>query len=419
MKNYQYTIDFIPESLNKNNFYNIFFEDKIIAENIQFPYIILFEKWQPEYVIVVENISYCGSKKIYTLTGQSTTTFPVGIKSSTTVLYIPPTTTSTTSTTLTTSTTTLPLKTLKIVDVMVQDCFQSKDNVSIRVLIKFGGNYSGKLRLRITDVTVSGNISNNILIRDFNNDIIDTPTYEYILKKGTYQFEAYDVENNLISTYAQNIIIKCPEPQFEIEYIPNTCGLLDAKIRIFNIKNANIFRYCYDSTFSCNNNIDTPDAVLKNGQSELTIITNSGVNPDYVSSGFMTVRGFNNTVDVFKDVKATVTPCIVPPINNKLTVLTNFINRKDNSNTSEIVIILMKEGRKINAPTDIMVRGYYTILYNGTYVNKNYFAILKMNTNQTIIYVPTENYEALTDSCITKLDSILSSDYTLINGSPC
>jgi hypothetical protein len=416
MQLYNYVLNFDVNSLNTDKFYNIYFEENKIGENVTFPHTITFSKWQTTYDIIVENTS-CGSRKNYTLLGRSTTTFPVPIYPTTNPVWIRPTTTvrPPETTQPPQSTTTKVPKTISIDTLNVVNCMDSSNGVLVNTVLTFKGNYSGKLLLQITDV-ISGNI-----VRRFDGGVITTNMVKYNLLVGNYKFEIKDFEDEAVKDSKENMYIYCPTPYFDVEYIPNNCGKSDAKIRIYNIVTSNKFRWCAGSTFVYGNLFDKPDAQVDEVTNEVTINLNTGVGADYINGDYITVRGFNHSESNFIDVAVEMKPCVPNPASNDIYVTALFKGGKptNGKNTCNVLIYLLQDGKKINAPTDISIGGYFTVFNETTYVNEPFNMIVQqgdIQTNETFTLL-TESF--IFESCLTEINPKHFGTLNFINNSGC
>lgn len=419
MISFDYTINFVQGSLNTDKYFNIYYDNKIIAKKVTLPYTISFNKWKSVYNIVIENDT-CGSKKNIELLGQSTTTnFTTQPFPTTNPIFVAPITTiRPPETTLTTSTTTIRPKSIRIDALNVLKCQNVFDIILASTLIKFGGNYSGKLLIQIT------NFDTNFVFRKFDGGIVDKNEFSINLPVGNYTFEIKDALDESIHFMIADIIIDCPKPTFDVQYIPNTCGKNDSKIRIYNIKNADRFRYCFGDLFYCNNNFETPDGIVVNGSNEIIIELNSGKSIDYTHDDFIVIRGFNFVETDYTDVKIELLPCVKPISTDIIYVTSSYKDIKidENGLNVKITISLLQNGRKYNAPTDISVSGYYTTLVNGSFILQPFDTIILNGTNSTSLYKSasngTEIFE-IYDTCISNIEPNIYLGQSFQNNSPC
>ena len=416
MQLYNYLLNFDVNSLNTDKFYNIYFEENKIGENVTFPYIITFSKWQSSYEIIVENSS-CGSRKSYTLSGRSTTTFPVQIFPTTNPVWIRPTTTlrPPETTQPLPSTTSKAPKTIHIDTLNFKSCKASSNGVLVNTVLTFTGNYSGKLLLQITDV-ISGNV-----VRRFDGGIITTSTVKYNLLVGNYKFEIKDAEDNNVTDVKENIYVHCPTPFFEIEYIPNKCGKTDAKLRIYNIVTSNKFRWCNGIIFICDNIFDKPDAEVDDVTTEVFINLSTSVGAEYVNGEFITVRGFNHSESDYIDINVEIKPCVPNSVSSDIYVTALFKGGKpiDGKNTCNVLLYLLQDGKKINAPTDISVAGYFTVFNDSTYVNEPFNMMIQQGDIQTNESFTLQTESFIFESCITEINPKHFGKLNFINNSGC
>jgi hypothetical protein len=412
---FDYIINFAQGSLNTDKYFNIYHDDKILAKKVTLPHKISFDKWRSEYNIVVENDN-CGSRKNIRLNGQSTTiNFTTQLFPTTNpILVIPITTVRPNNTTLTTSTTTKLPKSVHIDTINVTKC-ETIDNIIIgNTILKFAGNYSGKLLIQIK------NFDTNFIVRKFDGGIVEKNEFEINLPIGQYQFKIKDATDESIE-YILTTSLNCPIPTFDVEYIPNTCGQIDSKIRIYNIRNANKFRYCFGETFFCNNMIDNPDGVLEENSTEVIINLNAGKLLEYTHGEYIVIRGFNNIETDFNDVKIELTPCVKSDINDTIYVTCSYKNLRvdEKGSNVRISINLLQNGKKINAPTDISVNGYYITSINGAYVQQKFNTVIFKNNNVSIINKVLDSYSEIYDSCIENIEPTNYLGIRLQNNSPC
>lgn len=413
---FEYTIDFGQSSLNKNKYYNIYFENKAIATKVLLPYKISFNKWQSSYDIIIEN-DYCGSKKKINILGQTTTinftTQPFPIINP--VFTVPTTTVRLPQTTLTTSTTTALPKTIIINSISVTNCTNVNNLTVVNTLIKFDGNYSKEILLQIT------NIDTNIIFRKFDGGIITTSELSINLPIGFYKFEIKDARDESVPTYSINSKLRCPTPSFNIEYIPNSCGKQDAKLRIYNIKNADRFRYCVGETFNCDVLFDKPDGKLILPSTEVLIELNFGTSVDYTNGDSFTVRGFNLVETDFADIVTAITACTKSANVDIIYVKGSYtnVNLTIYETPTVISINLIKNGKKIIAPTNISISGYYTLLLNGSYYQQKYDTMIMKDFDvvytETLIYAGT----SIHDVCISSIEPASYLGTYFENLSPC
>jgi hypothetical protein len=291
----------------------------------------------------------------------------------------------------------------------------SSNGVLVNTVLTFTGNYSGKLLLQITDA-ISGNI-----IRRFDGGVITTNTVKYNLLVSNYTFTVKDVDDETVTHSRENIYIYCPTPHFDIEYIPNNCGKNDAKLRIYNIVTTNKFRWCNGISFICDNLFDKPDAQVDEVTSEVYISLNTGVGVDYINGSYITVRGFNHSESNFIDIPVEIKPCVPNPASNDIYVTALFKGGKptNGKNTCNVLIYLLQDGKKINAPTDISISGYFTVFNETTYVNEPFNMIVQQGDIQT-----NETFTLLTDSfifesCLTEINPKHFGQLNFINNSGC
>ena len=414
---YNYLLNFDTGSLNTDKLYNIYFEDNIVAHNIGFPYTISFPKWQSSYDIIIENTS-CGSRKPYNLVGTSTTTFPIPIYPTTNPIFVRPTTTirPVETTQLPPSTTSQLPKSIFIDTLNVIKCIDSTDGILVSTVLTFTGNYSGKLLLQITDV------SNGNIIRSFNGGIIATKTITYNLLRGNYKFDIQDANNSNLTHSRPNVYIYCPPPSFNVEYIPNDCDKINAKLRIYNIIGANKFRWCSGHSFICDNAFDTPDGINDGTNNEIIIELNTGYDITYIDGAFITVRGFNHIVSDYIDVTVPIKPCVPNTVSNNVYVTALFKDmpaRIGGNPRVNVTIYLIQDGKKIIAPTDISITGYFTVYKNSTYVSETFYAIIPSGKLQTSFSSDIITDLPISESCITEINPIQFGLYNFINNSGC
>lgn len=414
---FEYTLNFETNSLNKTKHYNIYYDENIVANNISFPYTISFNKWQNYYNIVVENVE-CGSRKKYILNGQTTTiNYTTQPFPTTNPIFVRPTTTTRLpETTSIITTTTVKPKFVKISSIIVNSCSESTNGIISNITLNFIGNYSNKLYLSIR------NSITDEVIRRLDGGIITTNSITLNIPIGTYLFEIRDVEDEyFVTDFIPEVLINCPKPSFKIEYIPNNCGENNSKIRIFDIKSANKFRYCVEQSFVCDNNFDKPDAIVSLPTNEVYIETHSGQPIDYTHGQFITVRGFGFNEFDFTDVTVEITPCIKPATNDIIYFTTSYKNVKvdQNGNNVRITINLIQNGKKVVAPIDISVTGYYTISSNGSYIQQKFDTIVLQNTSSINIYKTLDTNSEIFDACIENIDPSEYKGIYFQNNSPC
>ena len=415
---YNYLLNFDIGSLNKDKLYNIYFEDNIIAKNIGFPYTISFSKWQSGYDIIIENTS-CGSRKLYNLIGTSTTTFPVPIYPTTNPIFVRPTTTiRPVETTQPPPSTTSKLPASIFIDTLdVITCIDTTDGILVSTKLTFTGNYSGKLLLQITDV------SNGNIVRAFDGGIITAKTITYNLLRGNYKFEIKDANDSNVTHTRPNIYIYCPAPSFNVEYIPNDCNNINAKLRIFNIIGANKFRWCTGHSFICDNLFEKPDAIIDNStQNEVIIELKTGYDIAYIDGAYITVRGFNHIVSDFVDVTVDVKPCIQNTTMSNVYVTGFFKNmpaRPGGNPRVNVTLNLIQDGKKLISPTDISITGYFTVYKDFTYVQEIFYATILAGKLQTSFSSDIITDLPISESCITEINPTKFGLYNFINNSGC
>lgn len=408
---YNFTLTYSNNSVNNSGKYNISYLGKTIYENVSFPFTISFEEYSPIYNIEVTRLN-CGTVKEYTLINVATTQFIIPDTSRTTKLYVPPTTLPYTSTTQATTTSTTTIGNLSI-SVVVKSCIKVNGIIFSRIRVSFGGNNSSKIELQIKD-----SITNEI-VRDFDN-VEPNSFFELDIKEGSYVFTARDSINHAVTATYTSPVLSCPNPSFEVQYIPNTCGKTDAKIRVFNISNATVFRYCYNQNFVCSNNFDTPDYTLKPNETEFTLSTNSGVATNYVGGEFITVRAFNQKEDSFTDVTVSVTQCTVNTNSSQVKIIVTQLD-SESGNTFDIRASLLKSGKRYSAPVDVNISGYYTITYfesNSTQIVNYQTVIPKDNTDSTFTISKNPN-DIVSFICINDYFPKTYDNLTFINNNPC
>ena len=408
---YNFTLTYSENSVNNSGKYNISYLGKTLYENVSFPFTISFKDYSPIYNIEVTRLN-CGSIKEYTLVNVATTKFIIPETPRTTKSYSPPTTLPYTSTTQATTTSTTTIGNLSM-SIVVNSCYKSNNIIFSQIRVSFSGNNSGKIELQIKD-----SITNEI-VRDYSN-VEPSSFFDLQIREGSYIFTARDSTNHAITTTYTSGVLSCPTPSFDVEYIPNTCGKTDAKIRVYNIKNSTVFRYCYNEFFICSNNFDNPDYVLKSNETEFILPTNSGVATDYVGGEFITVRGFNQNEDTFYDVLVDVTQCIPDNTTTQVKVIVTQLDN-DAGYTFDIRASLLKSGKRFSAPTDVNISGYYTITYfeSGSTQIVNYqTSIPKDNTDSlfTISKNPNDNVSFV---CINDYYPKAYDNLTFINNNPC
>lgn len=401
MTHFEYTLNFKENSANLDKYYNIYYENKKIASKITFPYTISFYERKFAYNIIVENDA-CGSKKNLQILGQYTTVnFTTQSFPSTNPIFIRPTTTiRLPETTSLVSTTTVSSQFMNVDSVMVINCSTVSAIVFANTLIKLSGNYSGNALVQIT------NTDTNKIFRKFDAGVVEKDELSINLPIGTYKIEIKDYLNETIKNIRENVKIVCPSPTFDIEYISNNCGKYDAKLRIYNIKNANKFRYCFGETFICASNFNEPDAILEDGLTEVIINLNTGAEANYTNGSFIVIRGFNFVEHDYTDIKREIPPCTKPANSDILYLTSTYKQLKitENGSNVRITINLLQNGKKTNAPTDISVSGYYTISLNGTYVQQKYDTIIeKTKSSVSVIKVLNADSEIF-DSCIENIE---------------
>lgn len=413
---YNYLLNFEVGSLNTDKTYNIYYDGGILAERVSFPYTLSFFKWQETYDIIVEN-TICGSRKSYTLIGTSTTTFPVATYPTTNPVWLRPTTTVRPAETTqpVPSTTSKSPKSIFIDTLNVKSCVESSDGVLVSTVITFTGNYSGKLFLQITDV------NSGIIVRRFDGGIITTKTIKYNLHIGNYKFEIKDAEDETVTAIRPNIYIYCPPQSFKVEYIANTCGKNDAKLRIYDIVGANKFRWCAGSTFICDNLFSKPDAIVDDITTEVFIELYTGQIATYTNGSYISVRGFNHSEIDYKDVAIEVKPCIPNTTLGDVyvTALFRSIKPRTGGNTVNVSIYLVQDGKKIISPTNISVSGQFTVFINDTFVNTPFDMTINEGALQSNATFDIATDSIIFESCITELNPTKFGIYTFINNGGC
>jgi len=412
---YKFNLKHTNNSNSKLSHYDIYYDGKVYIENITFPTSISFYEYKAQYEIEVVNRA-CGSKMKYSLNNTITSTTLNPTIPSTTTVYLPPTTTSTSSTT-STSTTTVLIKTIKIDSIDIIDCNENDEGVIVKFKINVSGNYSGKFKLKIVNMN---DPSKPTIVRDFGSEIFSSKYVEYALLSGKYTFTVMDNSNQSVTYTSVQYLINCPSPSFKVEYIPNSCKdeTKPTKLRIYDMKNVSKFRYCFNTEqeFICSDDLDNPDATVKNGETELTIVTNSGMLATYVNGIYVIVRGYNEQ-NIYTDVIVEAIPCVDAGNKNLLTLTSSHTIKVDGK--SNIVIYLIADGKKVNAPFDITVRGNYYVANSSASTIRDFYTIIESGSNLSRITYNMAIDEEIIDTCITSYNPMESETYTITNSSEC
>lgn len=406
---YKFLLDFTNESVNKSGKYSITYNDKILHQNVEFPFELLFKEYLPFYQIEVKRLE-CGTTKKYNLINTYSTTFTTTILDKTTKQYVPPTTITTSSTTTTTTTTTTTLGGINI-QVDVDECYQSNQVVFNNIQIKFSGNNSGKYQLQIKNFTT------NEIVRSFNDPVIESNIFKTTLRNGVYTFTAVDRNNQNIQ-YILTKEIACPTPSFLVEYIPNDCNKNNARLKVSNIKNTTSIRYCFGTSFTCSNNINQPDLNVTSQLSEGYISLNWGISPDYVSGQFITIRGFNQTENIFYDVVVQATPCIPSTDVEYVKILTTINDLSDNFN---IKVSLVNGAKRFITPVDINISGYYSFesFVSDSMKQFPYNITVLSGSSESILNLSKSPQDYIHYVCIDTYSPIQNNNTVFLNTSPC
>lgn len=406
---YKFPLDFTNESVNKSGKYSITYNDTVLYQSVEFPFELIFKEYLPFYQIEVKRLE-CGTVKKYNLINTYSTTFTTTILDKTTKQYVPPTTITTSSTTSTTTTTTTTLGGINI-QVDVDECYQSNQVVFNNIQIKFSGNNSGKYQLQIKNFTT------NEIVRSFDDPVIESNIFKTTLRTGVYTFTVVDRNNQNIQ-YILTKEITCPTPSFSVEYIPNDCNKNNARLKVSNIKNTTSIRYCFGTSFTCSNNINQPDLSVTSQLSEGHISLNWGTSSDYVSGQFITIRGFNQTENIFYDVVVQATPCI-PSIDVEYVKILTAIN--DLSDNFNIKVSLVNGAKRFTTPVDINISGYYSFesFVSDSMKQFPYNITVLSGSSESILNLSKSPQDYIHYVCIDTYNPIQNNNTVFLNTSPC
>ena len=406
---YKFLLDFSNTSVNKNGKYSISHMDKILYDDIEFPFEITFNDYLPLYQISITKKD-CGTIKKYNLVNSYSTTFTTSLLPRTTKPYTPPTTSTTSSTTETTTTSTTTLGSLTL-DVIVNSCYTTNNILFSNLTLNFSGNNSGKYKLQIKNFTT------NEIVYSFNDPIIQTNTHKIGIRSGVYTFTAVDSVNNNIQ-YILTKEVNCPLPSLDVEYIPNICGKQDAKLKITNIKNATAIRYCFGNSFSCSNNINNPDLLVTPQITEGFINLNWGATIDYISGQFITIRAFNQTESSFVDFVIEASKC-VPSTQQEYVVM--ITNTKDNGNDFNLKVSLVRNGVKFKTPVDLNISGYYSLetFLSDSMLQYPYSLSITSGSSEVSVNFVKNISDTLSYMCINTYNPTVVGDFIFTNSSPC
>lgn len=401
---YKFTLSYHTNSVNNSGLYDIVYDKKLIHKGVEFPFDIFFKDYKPFYQVEVTRTT-CGTKKIYNLNNVLTTTFNIPNVPKTTVPYIPPTTTQYVSTTEAPITTTVPPTTLNL-SYVIKDCYASSGVKFVNVSYNISGFYNGSYKFEI---------------RSLNGTLyytLDKPSGTVILRREAYLFVLKDTQTNAVIQSITTPILNCPTPSFVVSYVPNTVGKKDAKLEINNISNTSRLRWCYGSSFTCSNNFETPDHLIVNSETSVTINTNTGVDEDYVSGDFITVRGFGLVEDEFFDYTVTVTPATALVDDKTIKVVTLFY---DNGVELEIKSYLVKNGKKVLSPTDVSAMCLYSLYEspNVPSVTRSVIVTVTKGTYESVVTIPKLEDSGISFFCVDEVYPTEFETTKFINNNPC
>lgn len=401
---YKFTLTYNENSVNNSGLYNILYDKKLIHKEVEFPYNILFKEYKSFYQVEVIRVS-CGTKKVYNLNNISTTTFNIPNSPKVPVIYVPPTTTQYVSTTEAPITTTIQPTTLNLV-YSIDDCYVSNGVKFVNVSYIIDGYHHNAVKLEVR--TLDGTLYHTS----------DKLRGTLILRRGAYLFVVKDTQTNQVIQSITTPILNCPMPNFVVSYIPNTLGINDAKLDIKNIVNTSRFRYCSGSTFICDNSFDSPDYFVKVGETSVIIDTNNGVDGNYVSGEFITVRGFGLVEDEYLDYTVSVTPAVPLGNDKDIKVVTLAY---DLGERLEIKTYLVKNGKKYIAPTDVTSTYNYSVYdtsNNPSVPQTGSITILK-STSETVEYVSKQVDSSVVYFCVENVYPQEFNTIKFINNNPC
>ena len=401
---YRFPLTYNQNSVNTSGLYNILYEGNLIYKDVTFPIDIEFKEYKPYYQIEIVKQN-CGSKKVYNLTNVGTTTFNITDVPKTTVPYVPPTTTQYVSTTEAPITTTVLPTTLSL-SYIISSCYATNGIKYVVVDYNISGYYNGsyKLEIRTVDNTLQYTL--------------DKTSGTVILRRGAYSFALRDTNSNVVIQSITTPILNCPMPSFVASYVPNTVGKKDAKVEVNNILNTSRLRWCYGATFTCDNLFTTPDVTVQSGETSVTINTNTGVDEDYTTGDFITIRGFGLVEDEYYDYTVAVTPA-TPLIDDKtIKVVTIAYDLGDNL---EVNSYLVKNGKKVVVPTD--VTSYYSYaLYDSTNsptVNQSSFITIAKGDSSATNIVSKNGDNSMVFFCVNEIFPTEFETIKFINNNPC